>query len=483
MAIVIGIPTEETSANFAVSSYTFTHVSGTGTDRFLEVAVCHRLAAAETITGITFDGVSATQIGQLNDGDGDTNLAVFGLIAPTSSGSPLDVVVTLSGVGDDEFASVAITCTDVHQTVPYDVGDVRTDSEIAANHIDPTLTIPTATGEVVFDAVGSRTSRVYTVGADQIDEANIVQGFTKLIVSSQAGADGGVMDGSWTTLIPAWAHIGFALKPTAAAGVTVVVPTGALIHTGQVPVIAIPVTVQVPVGSLVHSGKVPVIATPVSITVPTGSLVHSGKVPVIATPITINVPTGSLVYAGQVPVVALAVTIVVPTGSLTYTGQAPVVVIGTGTVVVPPTAALVHAGQVPTVLVPLTIPVPTGALVHTGQVPVVKVPVTVVVPTGSLVHTGRSPIVSVPVTIVVPAGLLSHSGQVPVIAAPVIVVVPTGSLVYTGQAPVVTVGALIFNTVLTDAYFTVKKNHIIKFGKNNKEIRYFAVKVNKEVKF
>lgn len=214
MAIVIGTPTEETSANFAETTHTFTHISGTGSDRFLNVFVNHELAAAETITGITFDGVSTTQIGQLNDGENETNLAIFGLIAPTASGSPLDVVVSFSAASDNEFCGVAITCTDVHQTTPYDVGDIQTASANFAADTDPSVTVPTASGEVVLDAVGSRTSATYTVGANQTDEANINQPFTRLIVSSQAGADGGVMNGVFSGQ-SAWSQVAFALKPTA----------------------------------------------------------------------------------------------------------------------------------------------------------------------------------------------------------------------------------------------------------------------------
>ncbi len=217
MAIVIGTPTEHVTGASGGVSRTFTHVSGTGTDRFLSISSSTDINTSETVSGVTFDGVSCTQIAQLNDGDSSSNLAVFGLIAPTSSASPLDVVVTFSSTPADEFCGVAITCTDVHQTTPYDVADVQTASDTEVGASNPSVTVPTATGEVVFDAVGTRKSATYTVGANQTDKANIVQSFTHLIVSSQAGADGGVMSGSWSTASP-WAQIGYALKPTAAVG-------------------------------------------------------------------------------------------------------------------------------------------------------------------------------------------------------------------------------------------------------------------------
>lgn len=209
---VVDTSTTFTEASSGKSTYTFSYDSGTGDDRYLEVSFVYRILASEVVTGMTYNGVSMTLLASLPDGDGGSRLVVFGLIAPATGIN--DIVISLDGATEDEQTATAITYTGVHQTTS--IGTVVSDSNTEASNTDPSITVSTASGELVVDATGQRANQTYTVGADQIEISNIVQGFTHHTTSKQDGADGGVM--SWTTgSQQAWAQVGFSIKPVAVA--------------------------------------------------------------------------------------------------------------------------------------------------------------------------------------------------------------------------------------------------------------------------
>ena len=87
------------------------------------------------------------------------------------------------------MACWALSATDVHQTVP------ETDSDGACGSGDPSVTLTTATDELLLDVMAQAILGSATPGANQTEEYDEQTTENTLTVSGtrQDGADGGVM--------------------------------------------------------------------------------------------------------------------------------------------------------------------------------------------------------------------------------------------------------------------------------------------------
>lgn len=170
------------------SSKTWSHTC-TGSQLVLYVAIAWQ--GAGTVTGVTYNAVAMTELWDIRDGDNVQGSSGY-ILGGASSGAN-NVVVTMSAANDSMFC-VALSFTGGNTSSPN-----RTPA--TANSSSWTTASATAsgatTGDIVVDCVVNLAA--ITVGANQTQKFNsaLDGGSTRMGVSTQAGADGGVM--SWTT--------------------------------------------------------------------------------------------------------------------------------------------------------------------------------------------------------------------------------------------------------------------------------------------
>lgn len=190
----------------AATSYTVSSFTVTGTNNYAIVAVGLRTNTGD-ITGVTFNGVSMTELGVVNRAASTMTVWIFGLANPTSG----DVVIT----GD---TSLAAEVTVSHYQGVVQTGSTGTPASADGASDTPSVAVTSATGELVVDAVGWNAGGDGTAGASQTKRAEGVVGngiSMDVATSDEAGAASVTM--SWTVASGgAWVIIGVPLKPTSA---------------------------------------------------------------------------------------------------------------------------------------------------------------------------------------------------------------------------------------------------------------------------
>ena len=142
---------------------------------------------SRTITAsATYGGEAMTAVRD-TDTHGSTNIRsyIWRLLDPTTGANDWQVTQS-SGTA---MACWALSATDVHQTVP------ETDSDGACGSGDPSVTLTTATDELLLDVMAQVILGSATPGANQNEEYDEQTTENTLTVSGtrQDGADGGVM--------------------------------------------------------------------------------------------------------------------------------------------------------------------------------------------------------------------------------------------------------------------------------------------------
>ena len=144
--------------------------------------VRHRTITASA----TYGGEAMTAVRD-TDTHGSTNIRsyIWRLLDPTTGANDWEVTQS-SGTA---MACWAISLTDVHQTVP------ETDSDGVCASGDPSVTLTTATDELLLDVMAQAILGSATPDANQTEEYDEQTTENTLTVSGtrQAGADGGVM--------------------------------------------------------------------------------------------------------------------------------------------------------------------------------------------------------------------------------------------------------------------------------------------------
>lgn len=183
------------------------------TDGILIVSV----ADAQTNPALATTGISSDQDGALTQLGSTVNLdkanaSIWYLLNPTAATHTL--TPSYGGTANNASSLIAHWWSGVDQTTPF-----GTEASNTGTSDSPSVTVTTASGEVVFDSFAAQPSRTVTDGADQTRiETNFVSATSNIRghASRQAGADGGVM--SYTLdLSGDWAALAVPLKPAAAA--------------------------------------------------------------------------------------------------------------------------------------------------------------------------------------------------------------------------------------------------------------------------
>lgn len=208
-AIAIDAASGNTKASGGGNSITVAHTAtGTGTDGLL-LALCGiNTGGGTSFTGMTWNGTALTQLETLINSS-SLRVDIWYLKAP-AAGSFNMVAST-----DNDLATTChvLTLTGVDQTTTFGTEITGTGSNSA-----PSVTVTTASGELVVDIVAWNVGGGQTPGANQTqrDSARSLSTVISTSISTQAGADGGVM--SWTQNgTVAWIQIAVPVKAAASA--------------------------------------------------------------------------------------------------------------------------------------------------------------------------------------------------------------------------------------------------------------------------
>ncbi len=221
-----------TTGNAGASSLTFSHTTGSGSNRLLLVGISigNTSVIAPSIANVTYNGVNLTFVQGLSGGTGTARprTEIWRLVNPPSGSH--DVVITTSGGTARGLTAGAVTFTGVDATTP--LGTPVTGSANSAT--SASLNVGTVVGEMVFDSItignyNGGTAPAVSFAADQDSRWSQASSYatsgTMYIRGSgsthvSAGASK-AMTRSWTGN-QSWSGIAVAIKPAASAATPVI---------------------------------------------------------------------------------------------------------------------------------------------------------------------------------------------------------------------------------------------------------------------
>ncbi len=163
--------------------------------------------AAVTVTSVVRNGQDFVLSGTA--ASGSYTVWQYYLTNPTVG--TYDTVITLSGTSNLYGGVVAYKGANMLDPV----GTTVTATDGGGFSPPITVTATTAAGQVVIDAAFLSSAVAATVGANQTERVNI-NANQQILISTQAGADGGVMSWTWTG-VEYWGTVATPLKPTTGA--------------------------------------------------------------------------------------------------------------------------------------------------------------------------------------------------------------------------------------------------------------------------
>ncbi len=204
--------TSTSHGNVTASSLSWTHTVGDESNRLLLVGVAIRNGGNQTVSGVTWDGTSLTQVpsGAVTNGT-NVRAEMWYLVAP-ALGAGKTITVTLSGSAN--VAAGAITFAGVHQTTPFDSCASATGSSTS-----PSVSgVTSATADVVVDVLAAQGTPTVTPGSGQTqawtDENTDVRGAG----DTKEGAATVTMSATLATSQP-WAIGAISINPANATAV------------------------------------------------------------------------------------------------------------------------------------------------------------------------------------------------------------------------------------------------------------------------
>ncbi|HEX9676925.1 MAG TPA: hypothetical protein VGA07_13200, partial [Anaerolineales bacterium] len=193
------------------ASLTVSHTTGSGTDRLMLVGISMVNDELETVTSVTYNGVSLTSVGTVASVD-DARVEIWRLIAPATGTH--DAVISFSAPLRRSAVAGVMTFTGVHQTTP--LGSFKSASGQAPT-TEPTLNVTSATDELVFDTVACESCTSFAVGAGQTQRWNISEpsGSSPTLGAGSTEAGASTVTMSWTRGVDDhWAIGAVPIKPS-----------------------------------------------------------------------------------------------------------------------------------------------------------------------------------------------------------------------------------------------------------------------------
>jgi len=211
----------------ASGTATFSHDSGSNSNRFLAIYIVWGFTSDHHITGVTYNSVSMTQFAAAFNQAGICTMQGFYLINPSSGSNTVAISWIQDGAGNSYFSATAQTFSAVHQTTPYSNYAQAAVSDASSPFV-ASITITSEAGDLVVAsamAVHTAASGTWTAGAGQTERADI-QGstylFTTQTASEEAGAASVVMDHTCTTSLNYAGNLGYSLNPAAGSTATAI---------------------------------------------------------------------------------------------------------------------------------------------------------------------------------------------------------------------------------------------------------------------
>lgn len=189
----------------AESPETFTHTISTLNNGYIVVALAY--LDADTVTGVTFDGSAMTALRQAtNFSDTTLKCELWGLAVGSKAAG--GYTVSVAGIGTGVVAAFSSSWNGVHQTTSTGTANSNSGIDTA-----PTVTITSATGEIVVDIMAHYYTALPTVGTSQTERGNdFVSSQIGGATSSESGAASVPM--TWTLGgSTQWVSAGIPLKP------------------------------------------------------------------------------------------------------------------------------------------------------------------------------------------------------------------------------------------------------------------------------
>lgn len=181
----------------SVSSITWNHTTGSGSNRVLEVCVGNRSSTARTFSSLTYNGVALTQVYTQDIPEMSALIGFYRLIDPPVGTYPL--VLTLSGAVTHWAAGASLTLFGADQTTPIEASNTRNSNTFGQSAtISGSVTTLTANAWAV-DCVGGSADPPMTVGSGQTQRVNIApSGGDVFGVSTRTVASPGSQAMTWT---------------------------------------------------------------------------------------------------------------------------------------------------------------------------------------------------------------------------------------------------------------------------------------------
>jgi hypothetical protein len=208
LSVIGGISVDNvSSASTNGATLQWLHTVGSGNNRILIVTTANH-DGNQTVTGVTYGGVTLTQVGMgFAPGNGNS-CSLWSLVAPAPGTA--SVVVTLSGAVP--VVAGAVSFTGVQQALP--IGSFVSTN---GNHQSPTETQSAAAGDVVMDIVSANgNSESATAGVGQFQQWNRQTGTSGGDIIGGCGIEAGAnkVATSWTLeSVKPWALGAIALTP------------------------------------------------------------------------------------------------------------------------------------------------------------------------------------------------------------------------------------------------------------------------------
>lgn len=214
MAIAIDATTSHVVTDGGLDNPVTVSHTCAGSDRYMLVGVGIGSGdvALTFSSGPTYNSVSMSQIANAGPGpSSQSRMFVFELVAPATGANNL--VFTMSGGGNGRSGVIIRSYTGVNQSTP--TGTVVTNTGDTGT---PTVTVSSATDELVTDLMAIWSNTTMTVGADQTQRVNgtYEDSTGRFCSSDQAGAGSVVMDWTGGNGFD-WATVGVPLKPASAS--------------------------------------------------------------------------------------------------------------------------------------------------------------------------------------------------------------------------------------------------------------------------
>lgn len=204
---------QSTTGTGTLGTLTISHNGGTGSDRIILVygGVNNGGGApAETVDSATYNAVSLAAFGAaVGTPGGGWPTRWFYLVAPATGTN--DAVITYTNAGGRTVGGIAQTYNGVDQAAPTSGYNTATGTSDT-----PSVTITSATGDMVVAVVGTESAVTSTAGADQQERADVNPTARGMSSSEQAGETSTVMS-STLSASAGWATLGISLKAAAAA--------------------------------------------------------------------------------------------------------------------------------------------------------------------------------------------------------------------------------------------------------------------------